>query len=184
MIPGGVELRVHEFVMKQLDHSQFVPADEAGARIEPLTVSTARMLDIGASALIRRGLAAAPPSLSWQPGAGTFAALSRIDRLRTIALLNRLEVPDRDLPFPYAGNPGLVQTMMDSLHQLSMFGYYSEWYGYGTTRLLPPEQQRVEFFPPGWRFAGYPGPAFGYRAYRGTILRDPSRKEEGWNGQS
>jgi hypothetical protein len=185
-IIGAAGLRVYEYVIKQLDHSQFVPAGAAaaGTDIEPLSTSTARMMDIGAAALIRSGLAAGRHNraISTTPlpyhdyQGGMFAALPRIDRLRTIALLDRLAVPLQTLPLPYYNNPGLVQTMMDSFHQLSMFGYYSEWFGYGTTRLLPPEDQHVEFDPPGWSFIGYPGPAYGYRAYRGTILQYPHRQ--------
>lgn len=185
-IIGAAGLRVCEFVIKQLDHSQFIPKGTTVSDFEPLSKSTARMMDIGAARLIQSGLAtvqqhdaipAAEPHS--QSDYSLFAALPRIDRLRTIELFNRLSVPLETLPLPYRNNPGLVLTMMDSFHQLTMFGYYSEWFGYGTTRLLPPEDQRVEFEPPGWRFARYPGPAFGYRAYRGTILRYPHGRQGG-----
>jgi hypothetical protein len=179
---GATGLLIYEFVVKQLDHSQFIPMGTSAAApsIESLSMSTARMLDIGAATLIQGGLATgrhnnAIPKTALTSGYyhSLFAALPRKERLRTIALLNRLAVPLEALPLPYRNNPGLVLTMMDSLHQLTMFGYYSEWFGYGTTRLLSPENQHVEFDPPGWRFAGYPGPAYGYRAYRGTILHYP-----------
>ncbi|TYP79266.1 hypothetical protein [Paenibacillus methanolicus] len=155
------------FVRQQIDHSQFVPPDtDPSHPIEPLSLSTAKLLDVGAAALIERGLTIHPIRNGQFPGGGLFASLARIDRLRVIALLNQSAVPMDAMPSLYRDNPGLVLTMMDSLHQLTMFGYDSEWFGYGTTRLLPPNDQRVEYFPPSWCQTGYPGPAFGYRALR------------------
>ncbi|MFC4101599.1 hypothetical protein [Paenibacillus xanthanilyticus] len=163
--PG--QYAIEAFVRQQIDRSQFIPAgDDPPSPIEPLSFSTAKLLDIGASALIERGLATHPIQRGRYPGGGWFASLSRIDRLRAITILNQVAVPMESLPIPYRDNPGLVQTIMDSLHQLTMFGYDSEWMGCGTTRLLPPNEQRVEYVPPSWCQTGYPGPAFGYRALR------------------
>ncbi|MCR2805663.1 hypothetical protein [Paenibacillus soyae] len=173
----------YEFVIKQIDHSQFVSyGSGAQAGGEALSLTTAKLLDIGAQELLRRGLMIMPMNNGPFVGGGLFARLSRIDRLRTIAILNQVAVPTGLLPPPYRNNPGLVQTMMDSLFQLTMFGYDSEWAGYGTTRLLPPDEQRVEFFPPAWRQIGYPGPSFGYRALRGCYFVPPSA--EGRNGDA
>lgn len=165
-IVGAAGLSVEDFVIKQLDHSQFVPVNASAAGILPLSLATASLLDIGAAVLKR----AQSKTYGSKTLRGAFASLPRMDRLRAIALINRLAIPLFALPLPYQNNPGLVLTMMDSLHQLTVFGYYSEWYGYGSTRLLPANKQRVEFFPPGWRFAGYSGPSYGYRAYRGYVL--------------
>jgi hypothetical protein len=47
-----------------------------------------------------------------------------------------------------------------------MMGYYSEWSGYGSTRLEEPAQRRLEYNPLSWKQVGYPGPSLGYRALR------------------
>ncbi|MFN0222095.1 MULTISPECIES: hypothetical protein [Paenibacillus] len=175
---GAVQLGVDLFVMEELDRSQFVPADEK-LPPAPLTESTARLLDIGAGEWIRR-MGMPHPISGWMfPAGGIYAALPRADRLQTLALLDRVQVPLHLLPPPYHNNPGMVQTMVDSLHQLTMFGYYSEWVGYGTTRLRPPGSRRLEFEPPGWRLAGYPGPSYGYRALRGWAGPSSCRGSEG-----
>ncbi|KRE49197.1 gluconate 2-dehydrogenase subunit 3 family protein [Paenibacillus sp. Soil724D2] len=175
---GAVQLCVDEFVMNELDHSQFVPVNDEHPIQMPLSRSTAQLLDRGAEQLIRRGLAQLPLNPWFFHGGGPFSALSREDRLQTLALLDQLEIPLHLVPPPYQNNPGMIQTMIDSLSQLTMFGYYSEWYGYGTTRLFPPDYRQVEFFPPGWRLADYPGPAFGYRDFRGFLLKYPHAKGE------
>lgn len=176
-VAGAVQLCVDEFVMKEIDHSQFVPANDNHRIQIPLSRSTAQLLDMGAEQLIGKGLAQ-PPLNPWHFPGGQFAALSREDRLQTLALLDRLEIPLDLVPPPYQNNPGMIQTMIDSLTQLTMFGYYSEWFGYGTTRLFPPDYRQVEFFPPGWSLVGYPGPAFGYRDFRGFLLKYPHAKGE------
>lgn len=162
---GALQLCLDQYVIGNTDHSQFVPVD--GGVPEPLSLSTARMLNVGAK------YGSFPGS-----GDGMFYSLSREDRLRTLDSLDRLIVPLSLLPLPFRNNPALVQTMIDTLNQLTMFGYYSEWFGYGTTRLFPPDCRQLEFVPPGWRLCGYPGPAFGYRDFRGFVLRYP-RSEGG-----
>ncbi len=53
-----------------------------------------------------------------------------------------------------------------SLNRLAMMGYYSEWPGYGNTRLESPNQRTLEYYPVSWEQIGYPGPSLGYRAAR------------------
>ncbi|WP_245599946.1 hypothetical protein [Paenibacillus harenae] len=174
-IAGAVQLCVDQFVSGDIEHSEFVPAGTDQIPIS-LSKSTAHLLDSGAEQFIRSGNSRQPLNNRAFPGGGLFAALSRIDRLQALALLDRLDLPLNSLLPPYRNNPGIIQTMIDSLTQLTMFGYYSEWFGYGTTRLYPPECRRIAFFPPGWRLSGYPGPAFGYRDLRGYILKYPHGK--------
>lgn len=180
-VAGAFQLSVDEFVMNEIDHSQFVPVNDEHRIQIPLSRSTAQLLDMGAEQLIQKGLAQHPLNPWLFPGGGQFSALSREDRLQTLALLDRLEIPLHLVPPPYQNNPGMIQTMIDSLTQITMFGYYSEWFGYGTTRLFPPGYRQVEFLPPGWRLAGYPGPAFGYRDFRGFLLKYPHAKGESPN---
>ena len=53
--------------------------------------------------------------------------------------------------------------VVDVLIKLTMMGYYSEWYGYGLTRLDEANQRVLEFQPISWEQVGYPGPATGNR---------------------
>lgn len=175
-VAGAVQLCLDQFVMENLDHSHFIPVDANQIQI-PLSRSTALLLEIGAEQFIKSGLAQQTLNVWGFPFGGLFTALSRVDRLQTLALLDRLDIPLHMLPPPYQNYPAMIQIIINSLYQFTMFGYYSEWFGYGTTRLFPPEYRSVEFFSPGWSLAGYPGPAFGYRDFRGSLLKYP--KDEG-----
>ena len=57
-------------------------------------------------------------------------------------------------------------SFVGSLIRFTMMGYYSEWSGYGSTRLEAPDQRKLEYFPLSWKQVGYPGPSLGYRALR------------------
>ncbi|RDU21956.1 hypothetical protein [Anaerosacchariphilus polymeriproducens] len=57
------------------------------------------------------------------------------------------------------------ERLSSSLIRFTMLGYYSEWFGYGTTRLNNPNQRILEFYPLSWEQVDYPGPAFSYISY-------------------
>ncbi|WP_248929580.1 hypothetical protein [Paenibacillus hamazuiensis] len=174
---GAIQLGVDRFVIAQIDQSQFVPVDVKELPM-PLSRSAAQMLDEGAKQLVRRGRVQHPLHPHVFSGGGLFSSLSRLDRLLAMDVLDRLDLPLRLLPPPFRNSPGMVQTMIETFHQLTMFGYYSEWVGYGSTRLFPPDYRQLEFFPPGWGRIGYPGPAFGYRDFRGFLLLYSHHKGE------
>jgi hypothetical protein len=67
-------------------------------------------------------------------------------------------------------DPGLWRSAISMLDTYTLMGYYSEWSGYGTTKLNPPELRVLEFKPLSWLQIGYPGPSLGYRALRNTTL--------------
>lgn len=173
--PGAICLRIQDYVIRELDFSQFIPED-AEPNIMPLSKSTAILLDIGAAQYLSLNHMIVPSSGFSYPCEGLFSTLSRSDRLRAVTLLDHLAVPLESLPQPYQNNPALVQVMMSSINQLTLFGYYSEWFGYGTTRLLPSNLKRIECCPPSWKLVGYPGPSFGYRDFRGFLMRFPHQK--------
>ncbi|WP_426450705.1 hypothetical protein ACP26L_01460 [Paenibacillus sp. S-38] len=174
-VPSGVQLQLHEYLLRELDHSEFQPENSLSA-LPPLSRSTAQLLDLGAEQSIRRGLTL--PLSEGYPGGGQFTRLARLDRLLTLERIDRLEIPLGELPLPYTNNPGLVQTMVNSFTQLPYFGYYCEWYGYGTMRFDPPADRRLQFPSPGWFLSGYPGPSFGYRDLRGFLLTYPADRGE------
>lgn len=68
------------------------------------------------------------------------------------------------LPVPYQDNVNLVASISSYLIEFIMMGFYSEWWGYGTTRLAEPNQRILEYYPFSWKQVGYPGPSLGYRA--------------------
>ncbi|MEV5028309.1 hypothetical protein [Paenibacillus sp. LPE1-1-1.1] len=173
--PGALQLCIQNYVIKELDFSQFIPVD-AEPNIIPLSKSTAILLDIGAAQFLNLNHALLPSSGLSYPCEGLFSTLPRSDRLRAVTLLDHLAVPLESLPQPFQNNPALVQVMMSSINQLTLFGYYSEWFGYGTTRFLPSNLKRIECCPPSWKLVGYPGPSYGYRDFRGFLMRFPHQK--------
>lgn len=167
-VAGAVELFIYEYIIWELDHYISLYSGYYLSPI-PLSSSTAMLLDAGAVQLVAMGLAPEPPKYS--ADGGTFAHLSPVDRIRTMSLLENGNVDPGYLPEPYRYNLGFVAFMVDFLNRQTMFGYYSEWSGYGSTRLASPSERRLEFFPLSWIQAGYPGVSLGYRDFRGFMLR-------------
>jgi hypothetical protein len=132
----------------------------------PLAEPTAAMLDTAAEQLVFLGKNSRLLDFSSYPGGGTFAALAPGDRFRAMTLLDKLEVNLSDLQYPYKDNPDFVITFTGALIRYTMIGYYSEWAGYGTTRLESPNDRKLEFYPLSWEQINYPGPSLGYRAVR------------------
>lgn len=97
---------------------------------------------------------------------GTFAALSAADRFRVLSYLEQISGYLVELPEEIADNPGFVLTINSTLNRYTMIGYYSEWPGYGNTRLNSPDVRNLEFYPLSWQQIEYPGPSMGYRALR------------------
>lgn len=60
--------------------------------------------------------------------------------------------------------PGIL-TILTSLNRYTLLGYYSEWYGYGSTRMNTPNQRFLQYFPPSWEQVEYPGPSLSYISY-------------------
>ncbi|QGQ46004.1 hypothetical protein [Metabacillus sediminilitoris] len=181
-VDEALDLSVYEYIIWILDHSISIPIEMQLQLVHPtFSKSTAQLLDVAAAQLIQTGQVKYPLNVCAFSGGGPFASLMESDRLKAITLLERLELNLENLPSPYQNNPGLIQNMMDVLNQLTMFGHYSEWNAYGSTRLLPPESRRIEYFPPGWIEVQYPGPAFGYRDFRGYLMAFPHKRgEDSW----
>jgi hypothetical protein len=95
-----------------------------------------------------------------------YSLISPGDRLLIIDRLRQGQMNTSELPPPFRNNPESVMTAAKSLPAAAMMGYYSEWYGYGTTRLEAPNNRRLEYYPISWEQTGYPGPSLGYRALR------------------
>ncbi|QMV43928.1 hypothetical protein [Cohnella cholangitidis] len=161
---GGVQLAIHEYMIWEMDHSLTLDLGRY-PEVMPLAAPTAGLLNAGAIQLAASGKANYAV-----PGSVPFASLSPENRIRTLALLENLQVDLGALPPPYRNDGGLVKFVVDFLNRQTMFGNYSEWSAYGTTRLATPTERRLEYFPIGWRQTGYPGVSKGYRAFRGNLL--------------
>ncbi|HEX3075393.1 MAG TPA: hypothetical protein VHQ24_00840, partial [Lachnospiraceae bacterium] len=77
-----------------------------------------------------------------------FSSLEPSDRLLAINLIKEEEL----------AQPLNQVSIIDTLIRYTMMGYYSEWYGYGTTRLEEPNRRVFEFMPLSWQQVGYSGP--------------------------
>lgn len=162
------DMGVYQYVIYSLDHYISIQR-QLYHTVIPLAYPTAMMLDAAAMQLVNTHHVHPSPQ-SFFPGGQMFSCLSRQDRIRVLATLENLNLDLYLLPSPYQNNGGLIKHMTDALNRFSMLGYYSEWPAYGSTRLLPPENRRLEFFPLNWQLVGYPGVSLGYRDFRGFIL--------------
>ncbi len=115
----------------------------------PLLKSTAEILDMAARELVLRG----ENEFSFNLTKGvTFSALIPTDRLSALNILKQKELASYDTTIP------TEKFIVDLLIKLTLLGYYSEWSGYGLTRLDEPDQRVLEFQPVSWEQVGYPGP--------------------------
>lgn len=83
------------------------------------------------------------------------------DWLRVFTLLQHIKDGFSDLSTIYERYPGLF-TIAGSLYRFTLMGYYSEWFGYGSTRFLIPDERTFQFRPESWEQVSYPGPALSY----------------------
>jgi len=166
--PGAMECKVYEYVIWILNHS-ISQQVKVKLNIVSMAMSTAELLDLGAVQLIQNGQNTCPLNLNRFPNGGLFSKLSPIDRLKALTLIENLELNLKYVSPPYQNNPDHIRQIVVVLNQLTMFGFYSEWTGYGTTGLSPPEFRRLEYFPHRWISAKYPGPSYAYRDFRGFL---------------
>ncbi|OXM87284.1 hypothetical protein [Paenibacillus rigui] len=165
---GAVDTDIHQYMIWELNHSLSLFMGFYLANI-PLACATAQMLNAGASELLASGNA--QPAFSFAPGGECpFVSLSPFDRIRVLFMLEQLQVDLGRLPPPYKDDGGFVRFIVDYLNRGTMFGFYSEWSAYGSTRLRTPTERRLEYFPISWRQVGYPGVVKGYRAFGGFLL--------------
>src|SRR5699024_6838173 len=163
------DIGVHEYVINALNNNISIQ-QQLHHYVIPLAYPTAIMLDVAATQLVNAHQAQTYPQ-SLFPGGRMFSYLSRTDRIRTLSALENLAVDLYVLPSPFQNNAGMVKFVTDALNRFSMFGFYSEWPMYGSTRFFPPDDRRLEFFPLTWQQVGYPGVSLGYRDFRGFLLK-------------
>ncbi|MBY9079171.1 hypothetical protein KIH86_24425 [Paenibacillus sp. HN-1] len=170
---GAADLCIHEYMIWELDHNLSL-MNGLYLTIIPLSAPTAGMLNAAAVQFIAMGQAQHAPDCPDRE-ISPFSSLSPADRIRVLERLEELNVDLGALPPPYRNNGGMVRFMVNFLNRQTIFGHYSEWSAYGTTRLRTPVERSLEYFPIGWCQAGYPGVVPGYRAllgYKLTIVRE------------
>ena len=93
-------------------------------------------------------------------------AFSMLEPSNRFLVISQLEAYDTYYPdiLIIQENPELISAI-GSLNCYTMLGYYSEWFGYGDTRLESPNQRVLQFYPPSWEQVGYPGPSLSYINY-------------------
>jgi len=152
---GALDLHTDEYIILSLNYC-YIPVAEP----------TAEMLDLAAEQLVIMDGNGSLVNFSRFIGGSSFAAIDPSDRFRALTLLEKLNIYLVDLPIPFRDNPELIFYTTSNLNRSAMMGYYSEWSGYGSTRLATPDQRKLEFYPISWKQIGYPGPSLGYRALR------------------
>ncbi len=143
---GALDLHTGEFIVLSLD-----------SLAVPLALPVAETLNMAAEQFLYR-------EAEREEGteAMAFLSLSQMERLQLISILLQ---PEGIAYFPALDQTSQEQIFLiiPSLTRLSMMGYYSEWAGYGSTRMNPPDQRKLEYYPVSWEQVGYPGPSSGYR---------------------
>lgn len=147
---GAIDSRVNEYMIASLDNYYYIS----------MAKRVAELLDVAAEQLTFINRNNKPLDDSMFPEGGTFAALAPSDRILALNLLEQLN-DTSDLPVPFQDGPGILHTILSILNRFITMGYYSEWSV--STHPEPSNQPKIEYFPLGWKQAGYPGPSLGYR---------------------
>lgn len=132
----------------------------------PLAKPTADILDAAAKQLLLSEDDKKLYNLGETPNEGEFSVLSPLDRFLALNLLEQYAEYFAGLQEEFQYNTGFINSINSALNRYTMMGYYSEWYGYGSTGLDAPDQRVLECYPLSWKQIGYPGPSLGYRALR------------------
>ena len=155
---GALDAHTDEYIILSLNYYEI-----------PLAESTAEMLDAVAEHLVIMDGNNRLINFSRFLGGSAFTAIDPSDRFRALTLLESLNSNLADLPVPFHDNPELLLYTISTLNRFTMMGYYSEWLGYGSTRLDSVNQRKLEYHPFSWKQIGYPGPSLGYRALRRVL---------------
>lgn len=147
---GALDLQVDQFLIYELDRYPV-----------PLALPIAEILNTAA--------------LLWQTNQGyyepvSFDMMSPIERLSVLEMLSQEEPAPEILSIVSQVDTELWRSAITMLDTYTLMGYYSEWSGYGTTKLNPPGERVLELKPISWQQIGYPGPSLGYRVLREVTL--------------
>ncbi len=151
---GALDLFTDEYLIMSLN-----------SLYNPIAIPTAEMLELAAEQLIFTDGYEENNNREFNE-LSIFGQLTPLNRFRVLTLLEQFAVNSSELPIPFQENEAYIHFITSALNRFTMMGYYSEWSGYGSTRLNTPNQRILENFPVSWEQVGYPGPSLGYRALR------------------
>jgi len=168
-LSGALASHTDEYEIWSLDHFLSLNISILNFSIY-LANATAKMLDIAARQLIDSEGNKEPINFTILLEECAFTALASNDRFRAITLLEQNKVDITLLPIPFRNNPGFIFAITGGIAMFATIGYYTDWSGYGSSRMNTPEKRKLEHFPVGWKQVGYPGPSKGYHAFRGYLV--------------
>jgi hypothetical protein len=194
-VPGGTNVGLGDFLVVYVDDLFQFGLPRVGIRGNlPLAGPVADLIDAAALALLERGENEDDPShervvalldpTDGDPAAsaeamGTFATLSRRDRLRALGRLEGFELELRAFDGElFEFDAGLVGQLVVGFTEMI---YYSEWQGYDGFVRSPDEltHSNDPTTVQSWRQTGYPGTAPGYAALRGYLGAEGSTLGDG-----
>lgn len=147
---GALDLQTHVYLIITLNNYYI-----------PLAKPIAEILDVLAEQIVfSEGNESLFDNARFLEGS-MFSTLDSRKRYLVLDLLKKMKGYFSNSLIPEQHYPG-VQYILNQLNRLTMLGYYSEWFGYGSTRLKEPDERKLEFFPASWAQVGYPGPSFSY----------------------
>lgn len=167
MYYGALDFQTVDYVIWTLN---FYPIPLANAFAEVIDISTRYFIDINEN----KRQADYLHDLQNE----TFSSLQAPNRLYVLSLLEKLEFPLIELPYPFNSQEDTIISLANTIIRIIFMGYYSEWYGYGDTKFNSPSQRVFQFSPLSWTQAGYPGPSFSYRNEAMEYLRIRRRDYE------
>lgn len=149
---GAVDLSTAEFLIMSLDSYPL-----------PLSIPVAEVLNIAARQYLYN------QAEEWvDPEYSDGLYFMRLTPQERLEAMETLIIPENVTYFPIElqMNPDEIFPEIPWFYKMALMGYYSEWSGYGSTKLAPPTERVMEYIPISWQQIGYPGPSLGYRAAR------------------
>lgn len=152
---GALDLHTDEYMVMSLN-----------SLTVPLALPTAEILDEQSRKFINR----VEQNMDFSnPDINSFSMVSFLERQQILGSIYENKEVDY-LNENSLSEDEYIFSNISSLNRMAMMGYYSEWSGYGLTRLMPPSMRKLEYYPLSWRQVEYPGPSFGYRLSRSFNL--------------
>lgn len=171
-----------------VDISTDVELDERREWNGRLTEAVAKTCDVAATELLARQGNKQQPDPTRFDGGGPFASLSRMDRLRALALLDEKSFDTAELPGPVVeGTAALIPQLLVAFPEVI---YYSEWQGYEDLWAPPSEREFSETVDgeklQSWQQTDFPGIIDGSVSFRGYWGDPDSSLGDGdpWTGAS
>ncbi len=89
-------------------------------------------------------------------------------RLDALGFIREYAQSPENIPPILLDSADMLMDIYSMLIRFPMMGFYSEWSGYGSTRLYPPSERVLQYRPLSWEQIDYPGPSYGYHALRSS----------------